>query len=117
MPPEFIYKIFRPHEWESLQAARIFAGSADDLRDGFIHFSTSEQLAGTLAKYYTDGADIVLAEVRGEALGDTLKYEISRGGDAFPHLYAPLHGSAINRNWVIAANAYGGYVLPELKST
>lgn len=115
MDAKYIYKIFRPAEWDDFSASGVFRGSADDVRDGFIHFSTAMQLAGTLAKYYTDGVDIVLAEVDGSPLGDDLKYEVSRNGAAFPHLYGALSIAAINRHWVIAAKPDASYVLPELE--
>ncbi len=116
MSSQYIYKIFRPEEWARFQETKVFAGSPDDLRDGFIHLSEANQLAGTLAKYYTDGADVILAEVDARGLSKALKYETSRGGALFPHLFSDLNMRAVNRHWVIAAEDDKSYVLPELGS-
>ena len=82
-----IVKIFRRDEWDSASAAGRFAGSADDARDGFIHFSTADQLSGTLAKHYRGETDLVIAEVDEAAFGNSLRWEASRDGKTFPHLY------------------------------
>jgi len=94
-----IYKIFRAAEWEEVQAHGSFAGSPDDLRDGFIHFSTAEQLEGTAARHFAGEGDLVLAAVEAEPLGEALRWEASRGGKLFPHLYAPLPLAAVARTW------------------
>ena len=60
------------------------------MRDGFIHLSTREQLAGTLAKHFRGKHDLVLIQIETRLLGEELRWEVSRGGDAFPHLYAAL---------------------------
>ncbi len=84
-----IYKIFRAPEWAAFQAESRFEGSVDDRRDGFIHLSSSEQLDGTLARHFAGEAGLVVAEV--VVAGDpALKWEVSRGGARFPHLYRPL---------------------------
>lgn len=85
-----IFKIFRPEQWEALQRSGLFEGSPDDLRDGFIHFSGLGQLRGTLAKYYASEPRVVIAAVRTDLLGGDLRWEVSRDGQLFPHLYAPL---------------------------
>ena len=85
-----IYKLLRAAEWASFQAAGAFAGSPDDLRDGYIHMSTAEQVAGTRAKYFAGQPDAVLLAIDAGALGDALRWEPSRGGALFPHLYRPL---------------------------
>lgn len=94
-----IYKIFRAAEWAGAQEAGSFAGSADDRRDGFIHFSTAAQLAGTAAKHFAGESDLVLAEVDADALGAALRWEPSRGGQLFPHLYGELPLAAVTRTW------------------
>lgn len=86
----FAYKILRPHEWQAFRDAGVFAGSADDLRDGFIHLSTRAQVEGTRAKYFADAPEIVILRVPTAALGPDLRWEPSRGGALFPHLYRPL---------------------------
>ncbi len=82
-------KIFRSEEWEAFEASGRFDGSADDLRDGFIHLSTPEQLEETLARHFAGEAGLVMVEV---AVADdpALKLEPSRGGALFPHLYRPM---------------------------
>lgn len=85
-----IFKILRTAEWRSFQAAGRFDGSPDDLRDGFIHFSAAEQVAGTLAKYFSGEAEVVILTVPAPPLGDALRWEASRNGALFPHLYRPL---------------------------
>ncbi len=85
-----IYKIFRAREWDALVETGETAGAPVDLADGFIHFSTAEQRAETAARHFAGEQGLVLAAVEAEALGDALRWEPSRGGALFPHLYAPL---------------------------
>jgi uncharacterized protein (DUF952 family) len=85
-----IIKLLRAAEWAQFQADGVFAGSADDLRDGFIHLSTPEQAPGTLAKWFAGEASVVALTLDADALGDELKWEGSRGGQYFPHLYRPI---------------------------
>ncbi|WP_310474522.1 DUF952 domain-containing protein [Sandarakinorhabdus sp.] len=85
-----IVKLLRAGEWAQFQADGVFAGSADDLRDGYIHISTPEQAPGTLAKWLAGDAGVVALTLDADALGEALKWEESRGGQLFPHLYRPL---------------------------
>lgn len=85
-----IYKICGAEEWRSAMAAGRFPGSAVDLRDGFIHFSTGAQVRETAARHFAGARDLILVAFDDHALGPGLKYEPSRGGDLFPHLYGPL---------------------------
>ncbi len=85
-----IYKILSRAEWEAAEAAGEFKGSAVDHADGFIHLSGADQAQETAAKYFVGQADLVLLGVEAEALGEALKWEASRGGALFPHLYRPL---------------------------
>jgi len=85
-----IYKILTRDEWTRAQAAGRFEGSAVDLADGFIHFSTAAQAQETARRHFAGQADLVVLEIEGDDLGPGLKYEPSRGGDLFPHLYGPL---------------------------
>lgn len=107
-----IYKIFRVHEWASAEREGLFLGSPDDRRDGFIHFSTAEQLRGTLAKYFASEREIVLATIDARALGNDLKWEVSRGGMRFPHLYASLPLDAVTRVTRHKRDGSGDFVLP-----
>lgn len=85
-----IYKICNNFEWLSACKNGIYHGSADDLRDGFIHFSTAEQLQRTAEKHFAGQADLILVAVDADRLGGALKWEPSRGGALFPHLYGDL---------------------------
>ncbi|MEL6210725.1 MAG: DUF952 domain-containing protein, partial [Pseudomonadota bacterium] len=82
-----IYKIFRPGEWAALEQAGETAGAPIDVSDGFVHFSTAAQAAETAAKHFAGEGDLVLVAVDAEGLGADLKWEPSRGGALFPHLY------------------------------
>ena len=85
-----IFKILRRPEWDAFRAAGETAGAPVDLGDGFIHFSTAPQLAETAAKHFATESDLVLVAVESDALGPALKWEPSRGGALFPHLYRSL---------------------------
>ena len=88
--PELIYKICSSTDWAAAQLAGLYAGSTKDREDGFIHFSTGAQVRDTAAKHFTGGTDLMVIAVDATALGDALKWEVSRGGALFPHLYAAL---------------------------
>ena len=90
-----IYKICSAAEWRDAEAAGAYRGSAVDHRDGFIHFSTAEQAGETAARYFAGQADLVLVAVDVAALGDVLRWEPSRGGALFPHLFAELPLAAV----------------------
>jgi uncharacterized protein (DUF952 family) len=85
-----IYKILPRLEWEAAQAVGRFEGSAVDLADGFIHFSAADQATETARRYFAGQADLFVLVVEAEALGPALKWEPSRGGALFPHLFGPL---------------------------
>ena len=91
----FLYKIMSRQEWETAQAHGIYEGSEVDRRDGFIHLSAAHQVRATAQKYFSGQADLVLVSVREESVGPGLKWEASRGGDLFPHIYGPLQFHAI----------------------
>ncbi len=88
-----IFKIVPASLWREAEAAGVFAGSPVDVRDGFIHFSTQAQLAETAAKHFAGQSDLLLVEVDAAQLD--IRWEPSRGGALFPHLYAPLPMSAV----------------------
>ncbi len=96
------------------EQAGVYRGSADDNRDGFIHFSTAEQLAGTLAKHYAGRTGLKLIAVDAEALGPALRWEPSRGGALFPHLYGEMPLGAVTLVQDIATRPDGGHDVPEL---
>jgi len=102
-----IYKILSRAEWEAAQAAGRFDGSAVDLADGFIHLSGADQAQETAAKWFAGQADLVLLGVEAEALGPALKWEASRGGALFPHLYRPLLPAEVVSQTPLALDADG----------
>ncbi len=85
-----VFKIFLRPEWDAFRAAGFTAGAPIDRADGFIHFSTAEQVTETAAKHFADQSDLVLVAFEAERMGDALKWEASRGGALFPHLYRDL---------------------------
>lgn len=85
-----IYKILPNAEWIAAQAAGVFTGSAVDLADGYIHFSTGPQAAETARRHFAGKADLVVLAIEADDLGEALVWEPSRGGDLFPHLYGHL---------------------------
>jgi len=109
-----IYKICEQVSWRAALAASRYCGSAVDERDGFIHFSTAAQLAETAAKHFTGQTDLILVAVDGDALGANLKWEPSRGGDLFPHLYAALPLAAVRWSQPLPDETGGHRLLPEL---
>lgn len=108
-----VYKLTTAAEWREAVAVGAYAGSADDLRDGFVHLSTAAQLPATAAKYFRGIADLVLVAVDVAVLGADLWWEPSRGGDLFPHLYAPLPVSAALWARPVALDPAGLPLLPE----
>lgn len=94
-----VYKILSRAEWEEAVAKGRFDGSADDLRDGFVHLSAADQAAETARRYFYGRNGLVLVGFEAEALGPALKWEPSRGGALFPHLYGPLPAAAAVEVW------------------
>jgi uncharacterized protein (DUF952 family) len=90
-----IYKIVHEALWHEAEAAGVFTGAPVDVTDGFIHFSTAEQVDETAARHFAGQTDLLLVEVDADALGDALRWEPSRGGALFPHLYGTLPLSAV----------------------
>lgn len=108
-----IYRILPAADWAAAKAAGRFAGSAHDIRDGFIHFSTAAQVAETAAKHYAGLDDLVLLYVKTESLSAPLKWEKSRNDDLFPHLYGDLPVAAVHRIEPLPLGPDGRHVLPE----
>jgi uncharacterized protein (DUF952 family) len=86
-----LYKIVSRAEWDQAADKGVFEGAGIDLRDGYIHLSTAAQAGETARLHFAGRDDLVLVELDADALGPTLKWEPSRGGQLFPHLYEPLH--------------------------
>lgn len=85
-----VYKIMSAAHWQQLQQQGEWPGSVDDLRDGFVHLSTAEQVEGTLQRHFQGQSGLMLIGFELEALGAALRFEPSRGGALFPHLYGSL---------------------------
>ncbi len=111
---QLIYKIISAAEWQEAERAGVFKGAGIDINDGFIHFSTAEQAAETAAKHFTGQAGLVLVAVDAEKLGAALKWEVSRGGQLFPHLYEGL--PTRNAAWVqpLPLDAKGQHSFPPM---
>jgi uncharacterized protein (DUF952 family) len=109
-----IFKIVPASLWAAAEAAGQFTGSPVDVVDGFIHFSTGAQAAETAARHFAGQSDLLLAAVDVDALRDGLRWEPSRGGDLFPHLYGALPLSAVV--WVkpLPVGADGCHLFPPL---
>ena len=112
---QVIYKICRADEWRHAEEAGAFEGSAIDRKDRFIHFSTRDQVAETAARHFAGASDLVLVAATAAALGPALKWEPSRGGALFPHLYGVLTPDAVL--WVkpLPLGSDGRHVFPELQ--
>ena len=108
-----IYKISPRPEWDAAVEAGTFTGAPVDIADGFIHFSTADQVAETAAKHFHEQADLVLITIDATALGAYLKWEPSRGGALFPHLFAPLDVAHTCNVVALALDADGVPVIPE----
>jgi len=107
-----IYKIFRGPEWAQLQAEGETDGAPVDVADGYVHFSTAAQAAETAAKHFAGEEGLWLLALESDALGDDLKWEPSRGGALFPHLYRRLRMTDVL--WARPLPLEGGmHVFPE----
>ena len=109
-----IFHLCRQGEWEDARARGAYAGSSQDRQDGFIHFSTAEQLPGSARKHRAGQPDIVLLAVDPALLGAALKWEPARGGGLFPHLYGCLPVCAVRWAKDLSLGADGIHILPPL---
>lgn len=107
-----IYKICSASEWREAEQAGVYSGSAVDHRDGFIHFSTAAQLAETARKHFSGQSDLVLVSIEESGLGAALKWEPSRGGALFPHLYGTLPVSAARKVETLPMGTDGAPAIP-----
>jgi uncharacterized protein (DUF952 family) len=109
-----IYKICDAALWRDAERVGYFAGAGIDLRDGYIHFSARDQVAETASKHFAGRRNLVLIAVEADALGAALKWEISRGGALFPHLYATLPMTAVRFVKPMPLDDAGQPALPDL---
>ncbi len=110
-----IYKICSASAWREAERGGIYRGSADDARDGFIHFSTAAQVAETARKHFFGQRGLFLIEVDGDALGDALRWERSRNDELFAHLYGELDLGAVRGVYSMHARSDGSHDIPELE--
>jgi uncharacterized protein (DUF952 family) len=109
-----IYKICPASAWREAERQGVYHGSADDVRDGFIHFSSAAQVAETARKHFFGQTGLLLIEVNADALGDALRWERSRNDELFPHLYRDLDIGAVTGVHDIRARPDGSHDIPEL---
>ena len=110
---QIVYKIAPEALWREAERNGRFTGAPIDIADGFIHFSTAGQARETAARHFAGQADLLLIAVDAAKLGDALKYEVSRGGALFPHLYAPLDLEAVVWARPLPLGADGLHRFPE----
>ncbi len=107
-----VYKVLRRSEWNAFRAAGETAGAPVDRTDGFVHLSTAAQVAETVAKHFAAESDLVLVALDADALGDALRWEPSRGGALFPHLYRALGSADVVWDKSLPLGA-AGHIFPE----
>jgi uncharacterized protein (DUF952 family) len=109
-----IYKICPAAAWREAERQGVYRGSADDIRDGFIHFSAGAQVAGTAGKHFAGQTGLVLIAVDADVLGAALRWERSRNDELFPHLYGELDLGAVVAIHEMPARSDGTHDIPEL---
>ena len=110
-----IYHMCPADTWQEAVRAGAYRGTADDLRDGFIHFSTAEQIAESARRHRAGQSGLVLIAVESARLGDRLKWEKSRGGALFPHLYGPLDPAETASVRPLPLGPDGEHIFPPLE--
>ncbi|MDA7425820.1 DUF952 domain-containing protein [Thalassococcus lentus] len=108
-----IYKILRADEWAELRAKGETTGAPIDVADGYIHFSTADQARETAAKHFAGAEGLMLAALETDRMGDGLKWEESRGGQLFPHLYGPLRLADVTWAQPLPLGPDGEHSFPE----
>jgi uncharacterized protein (DUF952 family) len=108
-----IYKICPASAWREAERQGVYRGSADDARDGFIHFSSASQLAETARKHFFGQTGLFLIEVDADALGNALRWETSRNDELFPHLFGELDLGAVTGVFELRARSDGTHDIPE----
>jgi uncharacterized protein (DUF952 family) len=115
MEARVIYHMCRRAEWAAAEVAGSYRGSSQDAADGFIHFSTAEQIGESARKHRAGQGDLVLVTVDAARLGAALKWEPSRGGALFPHLYGPLPLETVIRVDPLPLGSDGLHLFPRLR--
>ena len=111
---QLIYKIMSLQQWSIAQEAGVFKGAEVDLVDGYIHFSTATQVGETLSKHFAGQSNLVLLSVAVDSLGEDLRWEPSRGGQLFPHLYGELPCEKVVACNELELDKSGKHMLPDL---
>ena len=109
---QLIFKITPKSDWQAAEQAGVFTGAPIDIEDGYIHFSAADQVAETAAKHFAGQKDLLLVAVNVDALGDKLKWEVSRGGALFPHLYANLSMDKVAWTRAMPLSDLGEHIIP-----
>ena len=109
-----IYKISPASAWREAERQGVYRGSADDLRDGFVHFSAAAQVAETAKRHFSGQTGLFLIEVDADVLGDRLRWEPSRNDEMFPHLYGELDLGAVSGVYELRLRPDGTHDIPEL---
>jgi len=113
MKTKYIYHMCRFDEWQMALSVGVYPGSSQDIADGFMHFSNAEQIKDSAAKHRAGQNNLVLLTVDTDVLGNGLKWEPSRGGALFPHLYGPLLVDQVMRTDALNLNEAGAHVFPD----
>jgi uncharacterized protein (DUF952 family) len=92
-----LYKVLPAVIWRSAQAEGLFRGAGIDLEDGFIHLSSADQVVETVTKHFADQDGLLLVTIDAEKLGPALRWEPSRGGELFPHVYDVIPMDAVQK--------------------
>ena len=109
-----IYHLARKAAWDQAEQTGVYTGTPEDLADGFMHFSTASQVAESAAKHRAGEPDLILVGAEGDELGEALKWEESRGGQLFPHLYADLPLGAVKMAVPLELGPDGLHIFPAL---
>jgi len=112
--PDVVFKIVTKAEWDEAGKIGVFKGAPVDLSDGYIHFSTAEQVRETAAKHFAGRQGLLLLSISAKAIAADLRYEPSRGGQLFPHLYADLPATAVVKVDDLPLGADGQHRFPDL---
>jgi uncharacterized protein (DUF952 family) len=112
MSNAIVYKVLTPAQWSVILETGRFTGAPIDLADGFIHLSSAHQLVETVRKHFRGQGELVIASFDADVLGGDLKWEVSRGGDLFPHLYAPLLLAHVIESFTLSIDDQGEHVFP-----
>lgn len=102
-----VYKILTPDAWADMCSSGSMVLQGVDATDGFVHFSTAAQVQATLDKHYQGHDDLIILAVNAERFGSDMKWEVSRGGDLFPHLYNQLRPSDVEAHFSLTSTRVG----------